>query len=58
MVGLWVGNEQTNFVQREVLRFSLATCDDRQEWLSRRRVVQPEVSWSRWLADGDQRDGM
>ena len=47
VAGLWVGTEQTDFVDRHVLRFSLAPhADDRQEWLSRRRAVQPPVAWT------------
>ena len=59
ILGLWLGSLHKTYFHREALRFSVQpNVGDRQEWLTRRRVVQPEVSWSRWLADGDQRDGM
>jgi ABC-type polysaccharide/polyol phosphate transport system ATPase subunit len=59
ILGLWLGSVHKTYFHREALRFSVQPhVGDRQEWLTRRRVVQPEVAWSRERADGDHRDGM
>jgi ABC-2 type transport system ATP-binding protein/lipopolysaccharide transport system ATP-binding protein len=45
--GMWLGSPHLNYFEREALRFSvLPRPGDRQEWLTRRRVTQPEVAWS------------
>jgi hypothetical protein len=47
VIGLWVGTQHINYFDSEVLAFAVAPLPgDRQEWLSRRRAVQPAVTWS------------
>jgi ABC-type polysaccharide/polyol phosphate transport system ATPase subunit len=47
VVGIWLGTEITTFVAQDILSFPIAPLpSDRQEWTTRRRVVQPPVSWS------------
>jgi len=44
---IWLGTELTTFVDRDLLAFPLAPQpSDRQEWMTRRRLVQPPVTWS------------
>lgn len=46
IVGLWVGSEYDTLLHHEVITLSVEPrADDRQHWLDRRRVVQPEVRW-------------
>jgi ABC-2 type transport system ATP-binding protein/lipopolysaccharide transport system ATP-binding protein len=46
VVGLWVGNDQIDHFNREVLSLAVRPeAGDRHEWLSRRRLVQPTVTW-------------
>ena len=47
VVGIWLGNDYAAFFAREALTFSIVPgADDRQELIARRRMIQPEVSWS------------
>jgi ABC-2 type transport system ATP-binding protein/lipopolysaccharide transport system ATP-binding protein len=48
VVGLWLGTAVTGYVDTEAaLRFSVRPrAEDRQEWLTRRRTVQPTMDWS------------
>ena len=47
VVGLWIGNDQTEHFHREVLQLVvIPQTGDRQHWLTRRRLVQPSVRWS------------
>jgi ABC-2 type transport system ATP-binding protein/lipopolysaccharide transport system ATP-binding protein len=45
--GIWLGTQYAAFFDREALTFSiLPRADDRQESIARRRMIQPQVSWS------------
>jgi ABC-2 type transport system ATP-binding protein/lipopolysaccharide transport system ATP-binding protein len=47
VVGLWIGNDQTEHFHREVLQLNvLPQTGDRQSWMTRRRAVQPAVRWT------------
>jgi ABC-2 type transport system ATP-binding protein/lipopolysaccharide transport system ATP-binding protein len=46
VVGLWIGNDQSEYFHREVLQLVVVPqTGDRQHWLTRRRLVQPSVRW-------------
>ncbi|MBJ7519152.1 MAG: ATP-binding cassette domain-containing protein [Solirubrobacteraceae bacterium] len=48
LVCVWLGTESETYLYDDLLAFSvLPRADDRQEALSRRRTVQPEVRWQR-----------
>jgi homopolymeric O-antigen transport system ATP-binding protein len=45
--GIWLGTQYVEFFDRDALAFSIAPGpDDRYESISRRRMIQPQVSWS------------
>jgi hypothetical protein len=47
MVGVWVGTDHRQYFDQQVLSVSLVPSPtDRQEWLVRRRALQPQVEWS------------
>jgi ABC-2 type transport system ATP-binding protein/lipopolysaccharide transport system ATP-binding protein len=47
MVGVWVGTDHTCYFDQQVLSLTLVPSPtDRQEWLVRRRTLQPPVGWS------------
>lgn len=53
VLGVWLGTELGTFVDRDLLAFSLAPMpSDRQEWMMRRRVVQPPVTWTERMVGG------
>lgn len=54
LVHVWLGTELVTYVYDDLLAFSvLPRAGDRQESLTRRRAVQPEVQWSRLTAPSD-----
>lgn len=47
MVGVWVGTDHQRYFDRQVLSVTLVPSPtDRQEWLVRRRALQPPVEWT------------
>jgi ABC-2 type transport system ATP-binding protein/lipopolysaccharide transport system ATP-binding protein len=53
VVGLWIGNDQTEHFHREVLQLVVVPqTGDRQHWLTRRRLIQPCVRWSSRSLEG------
>jgi hypothetical protein len=57
VVGLWIGNDQTEHFNREVLQLVVVPqTGDRQHWLTRRRAVQPSVRWTSRTLEGSVDD--
>jgi Wzt C-terminal domain len=47
VLGIWLGTQYVNFFSQEAITFSVAPrADDRQESIARRRMIQPQVTWS------------
>ena len=56
-LGLWIGTEYQELLDREVMTFGIEPrSDDRQKWIERPRVVQPKLEWDVFSEEINERE--